>query len=44
VTVRYDIDGPDILTNINLKLRTGERVAVIGRTGSGKSTVSDHLS
>jgi ABC-type bacteriocin/lantibiotic exporter with double-glycine peptidase domain len=40
VTIRYDPDGPDILTSVNLKFKAGERVAVIGRTGSGKSTVS----
>jgi ABC-type multidrug transport system fused ATPase/permease subunit len=40
VTIRYDPDGPDILSNINLKFKAGERVAVVGRTGSGKSTVS----
>ncbi len=39
VTARYDPDGPDILTNINLRFKAGERVAVVGRTGSGKSTV-----
>lgn len=40
VTVRYDLDGPDILSDINLVFRAGQRVAVVGRTGSGKSTVS----
>lgn len=40
VTVRYDADGPDVLKNINLRFNAGERVAVVGRTGSGKSTVS----
>ncbi|PNY30047.1 ATP-binding cassette transporter abc4 [Tolypocladium capitatum] len=39
VTVRYDADGPDILSDVNLKFRAGERVAVVGRTGSGKSTL-----
>ncbi|CCC06964.1 hypothetical protein SMACR_00970 [Sordaria macrospora] len=39
VTVRYDPDGPDILKNINLKFNAGQRVAVVGRTGSGKSTL-----
>lgn len=39
VTIRYDPDGPDILKNINLTFSAGERVAVIGRTGSGKSTL-----
>lgn len=42
VTVRYDPDGPDILSNINLTIRPGERIAVVGRTGSGKSTVSGY--
>ncbi|KAI1819716.1 ABC transporter [Xylaria intraflava] len=39
VTIRYDPDGPEILKNINLKFAAGERVAVVGRTGSGKSTL-----
>ncbi|KAI0171779.1 ABC transporter [Hypoxylon sp. FL1284] len=39
VTIKYDLDGPEILKNINLKFAAGERVAVIGRTGSGKSTL-----
>jgi ABC-type bacteriocin/lantibiotic exporter with double-glycine peptidase domain len=42
VTIKYDTDGPEILKNINLKFAAGERVAVVGRTGSGKSTVSFH--
>ncbi|KAI1776970.1 ABC transporter [Hypoxylon cercidicola] len=39
VTIKYDLDGPEILKNINLKFAAGERVAVVGRTGSGKSTL-----
>ncbi|KAK6957691.1 hypothetical protein Daesc_000478 [Daldinia eschscholtzii] len=39
VTIKYDVDGPEILKNINLKFSPGERVAVVGRTGSGKSTL-----
>ncbi|PSR76546.1 P-loop containing nucleoside triphosphate hydrolase protein [Coniella lustricola] len=39
VTVRYDLDGPDILKDINLTFAAGSRVAVVGRTGSGKSTL-----
>ncbi|POR33980.1 ABC transporter [Tolypocladium paradoxum] len=39
VTVRYDADGPDVLTNINLTFEAGKRVAIVGRTGSGKSTL-----
>ncbi|KAI1102274.1 ABC transporter [Jackrogersella minutella] len=39
VTIKYDLDGPEILKDINLKFAAGERVAVVGRTGSGKSTL-----
>jgi len=39
VTVKYDINGPDILKDINLTFQAGERVAIVGRTGSGKSTL-----
>ncbi|KAK5628524.1 hypothetical protein RRF57_004239 [Xylaria bambusicola] len=39
VTIKYDEDGPEILKNVNLKFAAGERVAVVGRTGSGKSTL-----
>jgi ABC-type bacteriocin/lantibiotic exporter with double-glycine peptidase domain len=44
VTIRYDPNEPDILTDVNLKFKAGERVAVVGRTGSGKSTVSTECS
>lgn len=39
VTIKYDLDGAEILKNINLKFNAGQRVAVVGRTGSGKSTL-----
>ncbi|KAI1856226.1 hypothetical protein JX265_011738 [Neoarthrinium moseri] len=39
VTIKYDADGPEILKDINLKFAAGERVAIVGRTGSGKSTL-----
>ncbi|KAM3460247.1 hypothetical protein NHJ6243_006065 [Beauveria neobassiana] len=39
VAVRYTPTGQDILKNISLKIEPGERIAIVGRTGSGKSTL-----
>lgn len=43
VTARYVENGPDILRRVNFAVNPGERVAIIGRTGSGKSTVARTL-
>ncbi|MGK5529491.1 ABC transporter ATP-binding protein [Streptomyces sp. URMC 129] len=43
VTFGYG-DGPDVLRGFSLRLRSGETVALVGRTGSGKSTVARLLS
>jgi len=43
VDFRYRPGMPLILQNFSLHLRAGETVAVVGRTGSGKSTVSRML-
>jgi ATP-binding cassette subfamily B protein len=37
-------DGPDVLAGFDLRLHPGETVALVGRTGSGKSTVARLLS
>jgi ATP-binding cassette, subfamily B, bacterial len=39
VSFRYG-DGPLVLRDLDLELRPGECVALVGRTGSGKSTVA----
>jgi ATP-binding cassette subfamily B protein len=39
VSFRYREDGPWILQNISLMVEPGEVVAVVGRTGAGKSTL-----
>ncbi|WP_151208998.1 ABC transporter ATP-binding protein [Bordetella petrii] len=41
VSFRYRPDGPDVLKGIDLHIPRGSRVGVIGKTGSGKSTLMD---
>lgn len=36
---RYNPDGPQILKDINMSVKTGEFVAVVGSSGAGKSTL-----
>jgi ATP-binding cassette subfamily B protein len=40
VRFSYDPDGPAVLDGFTLHVRPGETVALVGRTGSGKSTVA----
>ena len=39
VSFRYDKDSPYILNDLSLKIKPGEYVAIVGRTGCGKSTL-----
>lgn len=39
VTARYLDEGPDVLRNVSFVARPGERIGIVGRTGSGKSTL-----
>ncbi len=39
VSFRYPGSEPFVLEHLNLTIRTGERLAVVGRNGSGKSTM-----
>ncbi|OAE32931.1 hypothetical protein AXG93_673s1080 [Marchantia polymorpha subsp. ruderalis] len=41
--VRYRTDTPLVLKGISLEIRGGEKVGVVGRTGSGKSTLIQSL-
>lgn len=38
---RYEMEQPDVLRGLNLDIRSGERIGLIGSTGSGKSTTID---
>ncbi|EED80206.1 predicted protein [Postia placenta Mad-698-R] len=40
LSARYSADGPRVLHEISFELKSGERVGVVGRTGSGKSTLT----
>ena len=39
VSFRYEENAPWVLENLSLKIRAGEYVAIVGRTGCGKSTL-----
>jgi ABC-type bacteriocin/lantibiotic exporter with double-glycine peptidase domain len=39
VSFRYNENMPNVLTNIGLKIRSGQYIAIVGKTGCGKSTL-----
>lgn len=39
VTYQYSKDGQPALNNINLEIKAGEKVAILGKIGGGKSTL-----
>ena len=43
ISFKYKGNEPYILKNLNLKIKRGEKIAIVGETGSGKSTVIDIL-
>ena len=43
VTFRYTDDGRNIVEHINLTVRKGQTVALVGQSGAGKSTLVDLL-
>jgi ATP-binding cassette subfamily B protein len=42
VSFRYTADGKDVIRDVNLTVPIGARIALVGRTGSGKTTLA-HL-
>ena len=39
VSFRYDPEGPQVLDNVTIRVRSGEFVAITGESGAGKSTI-----
>ncbi|KAF8308373.1 P-loop containing nucleoside triphosphate hydrolase protein, partial [Clavulina sp. PMI_390] len=40
LSARYSVDGPKVLHDLNFTVRSGEKIGVVGRTGSGKSSLT----
>ncbi|GJJ77848.1 hypothetical protein EMPS_10207 [Entomortierella parvispora] len=43
LSMRYSADSPEVIKNISFSIKAGEKVGVVGRTGSGKSTFAISL-
>ncbi|PWW00739.1 ATP-binding cassette subfamily B protein [Paenibacillus cellulosilyticus] len=43
VAFQYGPDKPEVLHDINLKVKPGQRIAIVGPTGAGKSTIVNLL-
>lgn len=43
VSFKYDDGTSDVLDNINLKINPGETIAIMGKTGSGKTSITQLL-
>ncbi|KDQ30408.1 hypothetical protein PLEOSDRAFT_1053612 [Pleurotus ostreatus PC15] len=40
LSAKYSADGPEVLHDVSFHIKSGERVGVVGRTGSGKSSLT----
>lgn len=43
VSFKYSENGPNILKEINLSIKAGEKIAIVGLNGSGKTTLIKNL-
>ncbi|KAI0711040.1 P-loop containing nucleoside triphosphate hydrolase protein [Cerioporus squamosus] len=40
LSARYSADGPRVLHDVSFEVKSGQRVGIVGRTGSGKSSLA----
>ncbi len=40
LSFRYNIESPNVLNNINIEIKAGQKIGFVGRSGSGKSTIT----
>ena len=40
---RYREDLPDVLKDITVSIKAGEKIGIVGRTGAGKSSIINTL-
>ena len=40
LSFKYNVDAPMVLNNINFEIKAGEKIGFVGRSGSGKSTIT----
>ncbi|KAF9078002.1 hypothetical protein BDP27DRAFT_1207896 [Rhodocollybia butyracea] len=40
LSAKYSLDGPEVLHELSFHCKSGERIGVVGRTGSGKSSLA----
>ena len=43
ITFRYNVDGPEVLSDADLEIPCNKSVGIVGESGAGKSTISDIL-